>query len=51
MRNGLPGQTLLIFMDIISVLEGRVTVLPVNALSAVSIIYDTSFATFNGYEW
>lgn len=51
MRNGLSGQSLLIFMDIISVLKGPVTDPPFSSFAVTSINYDTSFATFNGYEW
>jgi hypothetical protein len=51
MRNGLSGQTLLIFIAIISVLEASVTFPAFSALAAVSISHDTSFAKFNGYEW
>jgi hypothetical protein len=51
MRNGLSGQSLLIFTDIISVLGKSVTVPPFPAFVATSIRHDTSFATFNGCEW
>jgi hypothetical protein len=51
MRNGLSRQSLLIFTDIISLLEKSVTVPPFAAFVATSIRCDTSFATFNGYEW
>lgn len=51
MRNVLSGQSLLIFIDIISVLKGSMTVPPFSAFVATSINHDASFATFNGYEW